>query len=51
MAGMPAPDWFSAAQMVELKEESSNRLFAVLSDWNTALQACVQGDSLSFDYG
>jgi len=31
-------------KMVDLNEESSNRLFAVLSDWNRALQASEQGD-------
>jgi len=30
--------------VVDLNEESSNRLFAVLSDWNRALQASEQGD-------
>ncbi len=26
--------------LVDLNEESSNRLFAVLSEWNTVLEAC-----------
>jgi hypothetical protein len=37
--------------LVDLTEESSNRLFAVLSDWNTALQACGTGNLSSLECG
>jgi len=33
------------SELVDLNEESSNRLFAVLRDWNTILQA---GDMKQF---
>jgi len=38
------------AGLVDLNEESSNRLFAVLTDWNTALRANEQSGLSSFEY-